>query len=84
MYFCISTGELRWACSSSMGETTGDGNCSADADGGEGGRLKVSATTLAAPATCRMSVTNSEMYDRWRVCRGDFSAEEDRAPQRGL
>ena len=48
------------------------------------GRLRTSATTLAAPATWRMSEENSEMKDKCLVCRGDFSEELLRAPQRGL
>ena len=31
-----------------------------------------------------MSVVNSEMYERCLVCRGERSAELDKAPRRGL
>ena len=50
---------------------------------GAGGRLRASATTFEAPETCLTSV-NSEMKDKWRVWRGDFSAELPKAPHKGL
>ena len=34
---------------------------------GSTGRERASATTLSAPAKCRISVVNSEMYDKCRV-----------------
>ena len=54
--------------------------------GGEdpGGRLRTSATKFAEPATCRISEVNSEINDKWRVWRGDLSAELAKAPQSGL
>ena len=45
------------------GKTDGEEDC----DGGDkesGGRLSTSATTLAEPETWRISVQNSEMYER--------------------
>ena len=34
------------------------------------GLERLSATGLSSPLTCRMSVVNSEMYDKCRSCRG--------------
>ena len=48
------------------------------------GRDRASATTFWEPERCRMSVVNSEMKDRCRVCLGDLSVEDAMAPQRGL
>ena len=67
---------------SSRGETA-DEDDAATADTA-GGRLKVSATMFAEPATCLTSVVNSEMKLKCLVCLGDFSVEELKAPQSGL
>ena len=49
------------------------------------GRDKASATTLRFPLMCPMSLENSEMKERWRVCRGDrWSVEEVKAWVNGL
>ena len=48
------------------------------------GRDSVSATTFCSPATCRMSVVNSEINDKCRVCLGDRSADDVMAPHNGL
>ena len=48
------------------------------------GRDSVSATTLEAPETCRMSVEYWATNDRCLVWRGDFSVLLRMAPQRGL